>query len=102
MTHDEPRPRLPGPDDKIRFETEGPYRFHDLMHSIWRCDDRRLHWERGWEYRWGPALRAATLCRLGRHRLRKSWSRRPNAEGGFSDWRFAWTCANCGRQPPLA
>lgn len=98
MIHDEPPPELPDAST-LRFDTEGPYKFHDLMHSIWRCDDRALHWSRAWEYRWGPDLRAATLCRLGHHKLVKCWRRRPNS--GDTDWRFSWACAWCGREPAL-
>lgn len=70
--------------------------FHDLMHPIWRCSNRRLHLSRLWEYRWGPDLRAQTLCRIGRHKIIKTWKRR-----GDGPWKFLWTCRNCGYAPPL-
>lgn len=100
MIHDEEPPRIdPG---KVVFETEGPLRFHDLMHPIWRCHDRRLHLSRAWEFRWKSELRRMTLCKIDRHQIAKCWRRDRDAMNrGVGPWRFFWACVDCGHEPPL-
>jgi hypothetical protein len=102
VIHDEPRPPIPQPNARIEFADD----FHDLMHSVWRCHNRRLHLSRAWEYRWEPELRRHTLCRVGRHQLVKTWMRQiveilDDGEYVFGEWSFAFTCHNCGCEPPL-
>lgn len=100
MTHDEEPPRID--PDKVVFETEGPNRFHDLMHPIWRCHDRRLHLSRAWQFKWRSELRRQTRCRMGRHDLGKTWQRSADEQNrGFGPWHFSWTCVDCGCRPPL-
>jgi hypothetical protein len=103
VIHDEEPPKI----RELSFATEGPQRFHDLMHPIWRCHDRRLHLARAWEFRWKPELRRLTLCRIGHHQLGKTWMRpiieiMEDGEYVFGEWRFAFTCRDCGAEPPLA
>jgi hypothetical protein len=98
---DEPPEIDPG---KIVFETEGPNRFHALLHPWYsrECDDRWLHLQRAWEYRWKEELRAATLCRIGRHRVVKSYRRdRDELNRGVGPWRIEFRCYACGHRPPL-
>jgi hypothetical protein len=100
VVHDEEPPHFDA--SKVVFAEEGPDRFHDLMHSVWRCHDRRLHLSRAWEYRWEPELRRQTLCRVGRHRITKSWRRSPPTRlQPAGPWQFTWRCADCGHAPPL-
>lgn len=100
MTHDEP-----GPPELKSIEIGED--FHDLLHPLWRCWDRKRHLSLAWEYRWQPELRRMTLCRLGRHRLSKTWMRSivgrdEDGEYRFGSWHFAFTCTDCGAEPPLA
>jgi hypothetical protein len=98
VTHDEP------PPPEIRH-VEFAEDFHGLFHPVWsrQCDNRRLHLSRAWEYRWRPELHRVTLCRLGRHRVIKSWRRDadPATFQPTGPWRFQWTCYYCGYAPPL-
>jgi len=73
--------------------------FHPLDHGVWerRCGElpggRRRHIDHRWTYVVKPALHAATLCRVGRHKPGQAWQRGP---GG--DFSVTWTaCAHCGR-----
>lgn len=100
MTHDEEPPRIDPAN--VVFKTEGPDRFHDLMHPIWRCNDRRLHLSRAWEFRWRSELRRLTLCKINRHQVTKCWRRsRDEMNRGVGPSRFSWICVNCGHEPPL-
>lgn len=66
--------------------------FHDLMHSIWHCDNRRLHLQRAWEFKWSMELRAMTTCKLGLHSPGQMWKR----EGDV--WVTAKACHFCGKR----
>lgn len=71
---------------ELRFTSIDFSEAHFLDHSVWAClrdDDSRanrfggvrLHLRYAWDFKWKPALRANTLCRINRHRPCKAWSR---------------------------
>lgn len=98
--HDEPPPHV----RHIEFAPD----YHGLFHPWWSgaCDNRRLHLARQWEFQWQPELHRLTLCKLGRHKVVKSWRRHvavPGEDGPIeaTPWQFAWTCYFCGYAPPL-
>lgn len=93
MLDDEP-PRLGkiilGEDFHDQFHPPFTCRWHGYPRGSWR-----LHLRYAWKFRWAPELRAQTRCRLGWHRITKSW-RRPDAEAPFV---MEWRCADCAHRP---
>jgi hypothetical protein len=64
-------PKL-GPDTELDFSE-----FHPLDHSLIGCrgypGGRRRHLAYRWDFQWSHALRAKTLCRVGRHNPTQWW-----------------------------
>jgi hypothetical protein len=82
--------RPPLPTDELDFSQA-----HFLDHPWWSCrggphrhGGLRGHLKVAWQYKWSEQLRAATTCRLGRHRRVEAWQR---GRGTF------FVCAYCGK-----
>jgi hypothetical protein len=85
--------RPPLPTDELDFSQA-----HFLDHSLWVCrggphryGGRRGHLQVAWRYVWREQLRAATTCRIGRHRRVEAWQAR---RGVFH------ICGFCGKTMP--
>lgn len=83
------------PDD-IRFRELDFSQFHPLDHwpGSARCRSLyggwRNHLRMAWDYKWSGDLRSHTLCRIGRHRWGRTWTR---SRGEFR------SCNDCWREP---
>lgn len=65
--------------------------FHALDHSLLHCDNRRLHWQYAWEFKWSMQVKAATKCKIGLHESVQVHGRK--AVGG--PWFTFNMCVNC-------
>lgn len=78
-----PRPEI----KKIEISPD----FHALDHSLLHCDNRRLHWKYGWEFKWSQEIKSHTKCHLGLHESGQVHGR--HEIGG--PWFTYKACMNC-------